>query len=223
MIPLIQIGMSIYFELTGNEEVERKQYRSRVINIVEGKFIVDIPIDVATNKTSHFYNGSLFYVSFVGKDNAVYSFHSELLEKKIEENLPCFIIKDPGFEKYVRVQRRNYVRIETSLNIALHPINNEFAPFSASTIDISGGGVAVVLPRGRAIPHHGELKCWIALNMDSGEIHYLSALCKIVRVYQKSSDGLEQASLQFKTIDELERQKVIRYCFEKQIASVKQK
>lgn len=221
MIPLIQIGMSIFFEVTGNDE--RKQFRSKVINMVDGKLIVDIPVDVATNKSSHFYSGTLLYASFVGKDNAVYSFNSELLEKKIENNLPCFIIKDPGVEKYVRIQRRNYVRIETSLNIALHPINDEFAPFSASTFDISGGGAGVILPRGKVIPHHGELKCWIALNMESGEIHYLSALCKIVRVYQKSSDGLEQVSLQFKTIDEVERQKIIRYCFERQIVSARQK
>lgn len=215
--------MSIYFEVRANEDGDRKQFRSKVMNVLDGKIIVDIPIDVSTNKSSHFYNGTFFYTSFVGKDNAVYSFNSELLEKKIIDNIPCFIIKDPGEEKYVRTQRRNYVRIETSLNIALHPINDEFAPFAASTFDISGGGAAVLIPRGKVMPHHGELKCWIALNMDSGEIHYISALCKIVRVHQKSSDGLEQASLQFKTIDNVERQKIIRYCFERQIAAARQK
>ena len=49
----------------------------------------------------------------------------------------------PGDEYVMKIQRRQYVRVETAVDIAIHPYNGEFVPFTAVTDDISAGGALV--------------------------------------------------------------------------------
>ena len=40
----------------------------------------------------------------------------------------------------MKIQRSQFVRIETAVDVAIHPMNREFEPFTAMTEDISAGG-----------------------------------------------------------------------------------
>ncbi|WP_240377090.1 flagellar brake protein [Bacillus piscicola] len=192
------------------------KYRAKLIDVKEGLFVIDPPVNEDTKKTGFFTEGTQFEVWFVGKDGAVYSFHSEV--KRIQRmKLKALLINNPGREHYTRIQRRDYVRIQASLDVAVHSVNDEFPPFVTSTIDVSGGGMAISLPRGCSLHGYREIIAWISLHLEDESIHYINSRCRVVRVNQSDKKSTrDSCSLQFKQIGEHDRQKIIRYCFEQQ-------
>ncbi|WP_096200959.1 flagellar brake protein [Bacillus sp. FJAT-45350] len=228
---MIEIGTTIFLELKeevnnekdhNKDKLSSRRFKSRLVDLQKDKFVIDYPVSEETKKISYFFEGTQFSAWFVGKDQAVYSFETEIQGRQ-KGQVPTLLLKDPGKENYVRIQRRNYVRVDTSVDVAIHPKVNEFDPFTTITLDISGGGAAIVIPPGKKIPHEGELYCWLVLPMQSGETYYVKTVCKIVRVFKKFPETRERASLQFVTIGEQDRQKVIRFCFEKQVAAKRKK
>lgn len=214
---MIEIGATIFLELQEDDEKETKpqRFRCRLVDRTETNLVIDYPINENTQKPSFFFDGTEFRASFVGNDQAVYSFDTEIVGRK-KINIPVLFIKNPGEDRYTRIQRRNYVRVETSVDVAVHPTSNEFAPFRSITVDISGGGCAVVIPPSKSLPEKGEIELWLALTMQSGEMVYVKTICKIIRII-KTANERERASLQFSTIADQDQQKIIRFCFERQL------
>ncbi|WP_209122571.1 flagellar brake protein [Alkalihalobacillus sp. BA299] len=216
---MIEIGTTIHLEPKNElEESDSKNnyFKCRLVDKGENSLIIDHPINETTGKLGFFYEGFQFNAWYVGKDEAVYSFETALQGRK-RGNIPMLILSDPGIETYIRIQRRNYVRINTSIDVALHPKSVSFSPFVALTMDISGGGAAVTIPSGKTLPESGEIHCWFVLHMQSGEIHYIPTICKIIRVFKTHPEASDRVSLQFVDIKDQDRQKVIRFCFEKQL------
>ncbi|MFB4163439.1 flagellar brake domain-containing protein [Alteribacillus sp. JSM 102045] len=77
-----------------------------------------------------FLEGTQLSAWFIGTDQAVYSFETEGKGRQ-KDKIKVILISDPG-----RIQRRNYVRIDASIDVAVHPLNNDFSPFLTSTLDI---------------------------------------------------------------------------------------
>lgn len=221
---MIDIGSTIFLELsdTKGDEETTLRFQCRLVDREKTIFVIDYPINKHTNKPSFFFDGTEFHAWFIGRDEAMYTFDTEIVGRK-KGHIPVLLLKDPGKEGYVRIQRRNYVRIETSVDVAVHPINQEFTPFPSVSLDLSGGGCAVVIPQGKSIPEEGELELWLVLHTQSGEIAYVKVHCKIVRVFKPRPDARERVSLQFLDIDERERQKIIRYCFDRQLMLLRKK
>ncbi len=146
----------------------------------------------------------------------MFAFDTEIVGG-MKGNIPVLSIKDLGNEKYMRIQRRNYVRVETSVDTAVHPVKSEFHPFTTVTLDLSGGGCAMIIPEGQTFPEKGEVNLYLILHMQSGDSVYVKVLCKIVRVHRPKAEAKRRASLQFLNIDERDQQKVVRYCFERQL------
>lgn len=224
---MIKIGTVLHLEVfSENSKNNGKQkvlkYKCRLVDQQKNILIVDQPIDEETGKNGHFYDGTEFNLWFVGTDGAIYSFKTQLLGRK-RDNIPMFMLEDPGKESYMRTQRRNFVRVESSVDVAIHPQDPDYPPFRTFTIDISGGGLAISIPKTAEIPENGDAFCYLALPMLSGEIHYIKAFCKIIRVFKKESSSMLQASLQFKEITEKDRQKIINYCFECQLITKNKK
>ncbi|UOE92361.1 flagellar brake domain-containing protein [Alkalihalobacillus sp. LMS39] len=212
---MIEIGATIHLQLKNSSGFEHEEYKCRLVDRKGDKLIIDHPIHIETNKPGLFYIGTEFYGWFVGKDKAVYSFETKLEERRAE-NIPIFILQDPGKDKYSRIQRRNYVRVDTGVDVAVHSPEGVFEPFTTLSLDLSGGGIAISVPPGKNLPDQGEVICWFVLHMKSGEIFYIRATCKIIRVFQKLDETRERASLEFSSIHERDRQRVVRYCFERQ-------
>ncbi|TKH10963.1 hypothetical protein FC678_13390 [Peribacillus simplex] len=57
----------------------------------------------------------------------------------------------PEAETFVKIQRRQYVRLDVSLDTAIHPEHSELPPFRALTEDISAGGASIRLLKGTDI------------------------------------------------------------------------
>lgn len=220
---MIETGTTIVLELKNdNTNEQNKTYRCRVVDYINSQLVVDYPIDVETNKQSYFLEGTEFNASFVGKDEAVYVLNTEIVGRSTR-NVPVLLLKDPGKETYIRIQRRNYVRVETAIDVAIYPMDHSYPPFRTVTWDISGGGCAVIVPEEQPFPTEGEVKIWLSIHLQSGEICYFHTISKIIRVIPSKGTLNKRVSLEFISLTKEERQLVVRYCFEKQLEQRRKK
>ncbi|AEH47420.1 flagellar brake protein [Parageobacillus thermoglucosidasius] len=197
---------------------EGEQYKSKVEEIGDGYIHIDYPVHMKTGKTVFLLNGMQFKAIFVGEDNGVYLFETEVIGK-VRQPIPMVVLSYPEADKLVRIQRRQYVRVEANTDIAIHPLQQEFTPFTTMTTDISAGGAAIVLPpqQQKQLFPGMVVETWLVLAMRSGEYHYLKLKAKIVRIFPAENSDIYKASLQFFDVSPQERVLLIRYSFERQL------
>ena len=212
---MIKVGDTLTLEPINNQAEEK--YRCKVSDIFEDSIHIDYPVNMHTGKTVFLLNGMQFKASFIGKDGSVYLFDTEVTGK-IRQPIPLVVLSYPGENSLIRIQRRQYVRVDAFVDVAIHPKNGEFAPFTAVTSDISAGGAAITLPPGNSSLQPGMVvEAWFVLPMKSGQYHYLKTEAKVVRVFQPEKANIHRASLQFLGLSQQERVILIRYSFEKQL------
>ncbi|PYZ94488.1 pilus assembly protein PilZ [Salipaludibacillus keqinensis] len=210
---MIKVGNTIHLELKSSDE-EKRRYKSKILDYNESKIFIDYPVDKKTKKPHFFLEGTQFRVWFMGNDKAIYLFESEVLGKDVKK-FPMLVLKDPGVSDYVRIQRRQYVRVDTTIDVAVHCLNNKCKPFTTVTADVSGGGMALVLPEQHSVEEKDVIKTWLALPYQSGEMIYLEVKAKTIRILKDR--GRLKGSFEFVDLDDIERQKIVRYCFERQL------
>lgn len=116
---------------------QNKKYRCKIIDKNDKYLFIDYPVDVKTKKTAFFNKDTLFDVFFIGEDEVVHHFRSRLAAK-VKLNIKALAMTLP--EELKRVQRRNFVRVDAAVDIAVHSPDQPFPPFTTVTNDISGGG-----------------------------------------------------------------------------------
>ncbi|QTM99674.1 flagellar brake protein [Sediminibacillus dalangtanensis] len=211
---MIKIGTPLTLEIEKDHEVER--YRCKVVE-QQGSFLfVDYPVHLVSGRTNLFERGTIFTASFVGEDHTVYSFETELKDKK-KLKIPTLVLNYPGASQLKKVQRREYVRIETAVDVSVHDTEKELRPFTTITQNISGGGLSLVLPPGREIPPGKRLELLIVLPMESTVISYVKVQAEVIRTHDRPEGQRPLLSVKFEEIEEQDRQSIIRYCFEKQL------
>ncbi|UCZ54752.1 flagellar brake domain-containing protein [Bacillus shivajii] len=209
---MVKVGSMIFLE-TNNSEEDKKRYRSKILDYAKERIYIDFPVDEQTKKPKFFLQGTQFRAWFLGEDGAIYVFQTEVLGK-VDGKLPMLILDDPGKKKYVRIQRRQYVRVDTSVDVAIQlPQSKE--TFTSISLDISGGGMAIHLPHDHNLNPEDKVDAWLSLAYQSGEISYMKTKARLVRVISEHSR--ERGSFEFVDISEHDRQMIVRYCFEKQM------
>lgn len=206
----MKIGTTIFLEK------EKEQYRCRIVERREGQLLIDLPVHVKTKRTKLFPAGISLRAFFTDDNGVSYVFKTKVQGRELRR-IPMLILEYPGEDRIVRLQRREFVRIKTSVDAAVHPKEEQFTPIVTTTADLSGGGTAVYLPRRHSLKENLSVECWLVLPMQSGEIYYLCLDSRILRIFRDKKEINEKASLEFTTIKEIERQQLIRYCFEQQL------
>ncbi|PLT28315.1 flagellar brake protein [Peribacillus deserti] len=210
---MMKIGDTLTFE--PKHSLQPEKYQAMVVEIQDNSLFIDYPVNLETRKTVFLLDGSQMKGSFVGKDNNVYLFDTEVIGRKLA-NIPMIQLQCPTNDDYIKIQRRQFVRIDAALDVAVHPLHFDFEPFIAVTLDISAGGLCLALPRGAFIPPSAPLMVWLALDMKSGEMQYLKIESKLVRI-NETATGTRHASIQFSGLTSSEKQYILRYCFERQL------
>lgn len=211
---MIGIGETIILEPKHTDQEER--YRCRLVERKGNNLYIDYPVNLKTNRTVYLLTGMQMKASFISHDGSVYIFDTEVIDR-VKLNIPVFLISYPGQEKLVKIQRRQYVRVETSIDVAVHPYENEFKPFTTITADISAGGIAIPLVNDVNIEPNQILRTIFVCPMQSGDYHYLELKSKVIRLVD-IGENQKRASLQFIDITEKEKQIILRLCFERQLA-----
>ena len=159
---MMNIGDVLTLEIKYSDKLEK--YKCKLVEKNGQHMFIDYPINLETNKTAFLLDGTQLKCSFVNKYGSVYMFETEVLGRE-KQNIPMLILNDPGSDQYIKIQRRQYVRVETSVDIAIHPTNFEFKPFVTVTDDISAGGVAIIASNKINLQSGMKINCWLVLPM----------------------------------------------------------
>ncbi len=200
---------------SNNSDVRR--CRCKIADLRKNEIWIDDPADVQTGRTVVIPKEAVMNAYYV-RDRQVFQFTTRMLHR-VPGKISLLALRydeDIGLEQ---VQRRNYVRVETNLDIAVHPENKACPPFTALTSDIGGGGVQIFLPGEITVEENATVELWICLVFPSGVYRYVTLKGKILRLFTDKVTQRRKASIQFLAADERERQTIIRYCFEKQLES----
>ncbi|QOR65291.1 flagellar brake domain-containing protein [Cytobacillus suaedae] len=215
---MLNIGETVTLEPINN--VDGEKYRCRVVEKKGEKLYIDYPINEQTGRTVFLIDGTQLRASFVGKDNTVYLFETVVVGR-YKQTIPMIILTYPGKDGLVRIQRRQYVRIDTAIDVAVHPTNKEFNPFVTVTSDISAGGALLILPNNSRVKPGLHIHTWFVLPLLSGEYGYLKLTSKVIRIVPGENGERDKASLELIEVKENERQLLIKFCFERQLLSRK--
>ena len=211
---MLKIGTVIMLELKYGDKLDK--FKCKVVEQKENQIYIDYPINMATERTVFLIDGTQLKGSFVSQDNnSVFLFESEVLGRT-KQNIPMLILSYPGDEQLVKIQRRQYVRVETTADVAVHPTNLEFKPFTTVTDDISAGGAAILINDKHRILAGQILQLWMVLPMQNGEVHYLQIKSKVVRLIPLDNSRIK-ASLQFIDMSPQDRQLLLRFSFDRQL------
>lgn len=210
---ILKIGAQINLDIDKGEDEQDDQYRCKLVDI-QGEYIyIDYPVHTKTGKTGFFMEGAQFQASFVGEDQSVYWFETEVVARK-KHTIPVIVLTFPGIDKLVRIQRRKYVRVETSVDIS---IQGERGSHPTVTSDISGGGVAIIQPKGIDLREADHVQLLLVLGMNSGDFHYVDATGTVIRIFKERAQLPDKVSIEFDVISDKHRQKIIQFCFEQQM------
>ena len=196
--------------------VENEQYRTKILEVTDHLLMIDYPVNMTTHKTMFLVDGAQLKVTYIGLDGSVYIFDTEVLGK-VKSTIPMISLRNPQKDDRVKIQRREFVRVESALDVAVHAINEEFAPFTTVTEDISAGGTAIYVPKNLSFLPDSRVKVWFAIPLKSGDIHYMTIECQVVRLIEREEATKNLLSLQFGDVEKNNQQLLIRYCFEKQL------
>lgn len=212
MLP--NINQLIFISLDNGENYSLK---ARVADINQWKLAIELPIDKDSGRLKIIPPSSKIKVWYAFDDQGQFTFETEVTEL-IKGKVPLLILKLP--QKFERLQRRDYLRVSASLETAIKLSVSKEGKSSwrvVRTIDISGGGMQFLLPYYELKPNQ-NINGWIAIPYKNGSIEHVNFEGKVIRVSQPNPDSkIYLISIQFITIHENLREKIIRFCYEKQV------
>ncbi|WP_330949577.1 flagellar brake protein [Virgibacillus sp. MG-45] len=191
-----------------------RRLRSKVVDKDDQYFYIDFPVCLASQKSVFFNVGDQLSFSYVSSDQTVYEFFS-VVKKKVQLPIQALAMDYPDEDRIKTIQRRNFVRIETAIDVAVHPNDTMIFPFTTVSTDISGGGISIIIPTDTSIKEGEKVDLTLVLSWTSGLIDYVQVTAEVIRFIQLENKK-QTASLKFIYISNDTRQQIIRYCFEKQ-------
>ncbi|MFC4617828.1 flagellar brake protein [Camelliibacillus cellulosilyticus] len=209
---MIKVGDTLYLEAYVNGK--RDTYKTSVVEISGEDLLTEVPIHEKTKKLKSFPVDTAFLASFI-TNGTVRRFKTKL-RRVLNENVPVYVFSYPNNETFVTVQRRAHMRVAAALDVAVHPIHNEFSPFTSVTVDLSAGGCSIILNREIDGLQEGmEVKMWAALPLSRDRYHYLKIICRVIRF--DLQEGRRLLSMQFVDLNDASRVQIVRYCFKREL------
>lgn len=205
----IKIGTMLILEPTYTERVER--FRCKVVEQKDGVIYIDYPINTITKKTAFLIDGAQFRVTFNDESKQSFAFNTEVLGRK-KGNIPMIMLTCPSDEEFIKIQRREFVRVETPVDVAVE-YDNRFTQLVAD--DISAGGVLLALQGAVNFKIGDEVRLTIVLPYTNKEIRYVQTDALVVTTFERNNRTL--ASVQFTDTDDIDKQYIVRFCFERQL------
>lgn len=212
----LTIGTTLFLEPTYTERVER--FRCRVVEMTDEHLFIDYPVNTVTKKTAFLVDGTQFRGTFTDDKKISFAFNTEVIGRR-GGNVPTIILKRPQTpEEFIKIQRREYVRVETPVDVAVTTME-DMRHQQFVTEDISAGGVALKLREKPSFNEAEEITVTLVLPFVSGEICYITTEAIVVRIFER--DALKLASIQFTDTDDVDKQHLVRFCFERQLEARK--
>lgn len=204
------IGFKIGDSITvKHEKYAKESLRCRIIDKDEQFLYVDYPINIRSTKSGALTPNRYFSVVYTVAEK-VYEF-SAPIKAYNKLTVPALAIPIPKIEEVRRIQRREFVRIKTNVDIAIHCLNNSFNPFTSVTYDISGGGAAVIIPPEISLELVNKLKVYLVLQWENNTYDYITTEAEFIR-FQRLGE-IRIMSIKYHFDQQNDQEKIIQYCF----------
>lgn len=210
----MEIGSSLNLSILNKGKNKTIQCECKIIGENKEYIFIDYPVNLSTRKTVILQTGTKVMATFINKYNTPFSFKTEIVHK-VKLTVPALAIKLPKEGTINKIQRRKYVRVESAIDVAVHSATKSFSAFTTVSLDISGGGISIIIPNNKSLDDKKTVDLWMIIQMNSGTYHYIYAQAKIIRTVQLEST-IKSASLEFTSIKQQDKQTIIQFCFEKQ-------
>lgn len=213
MLP--KIGQMLYIQphAASSDTGVSGMLRSRVTDADDQLFFVDIPIDEQTRKLYRAHPGDELKITYFTAEGVRHQFTAKVHSIR-KDSISQLAIAKPNPDDISREQRRSFLRVEAQLEIAVRL--GEKLRFTALTDDVGGGGVSFRCDSKWPITPNMKAHCWLLLNYKSGAVSHAQFEGEIVRIVPVEPHH-HLVMMRFQDIQDAEQQKIIRYCFEKQL------
>lgn len=205
----IKIGTFLTLEPITSENVEK--FRCKVVEKKDNLIYITYPVNEKTNRTVYLIDGSQFRAIFQSEDQLYYAFETEVVGR-VNDRIPMIILSCPPENEFIKIQRREFVRVKTDVDVAVEYRHHYY---QYVTEDISAGGVALKLPTQPPFAEGETVKLTIVLPFNNGEIKYVQTNAEVVRIFEREEQLY--ASLQFLDTDEIDKQQILQFCFQRQV------
>jgi c-di-GMP-binding flagellar brake protein YcgR len=211
---LPKVNQILYLHLNSiDEEESKEELKSRVSDIQDQYIIMQVPLNEKTGKMKRLYVGdelSAYYVTDGGVKNyfmtSVLGFRDDVTR--------MILVKKPELDAITQVQRRTFLRVPAELELALKI--TEQIQFIGLTDDVGGGGISFICPKHIPLQVNTVASCWLLLSFKNGKVDHVPFKAELVRVKQLENET-QLTMLRYTEINDRDRQKIIRFCFERQL------
>lgn len=212
MLP--KVNQTLFLQINSIDEEESRQvFKSRIAEIDEQYMSIEVPINEMTGKLKRLYVGDELSAFFLTEGGMKNYFSTHVLGFK-EDVIRLVIIRKPEPEAITKVQRRSFLRVPAELEIAVKL--TEQIQFVSVTDDVGGGGISFLCDQNVPVKPGVSLSCWLLVPLKSGKVEHVPFKGECVRV-NPLENGRQQVMIRFTEIRDKERQKIIRFCFERQL------
>lgn len=212
MLP--KVNQVLFLQVNSIDEEEAKQeYKSRISDITDTYMMMEVPISDKSGRLKRLYVGDELSIYFLTEGGIKNYFTTTVLGFR-EDVIRLVLIKKPEPEAITKVQRRSFLRVPAELELAVKL--TEQVQFVALTDDVGGGGISMLCDGNIPIKDKDQLSCWLLLPFKSGKVDHVPFKSEVVRVKPLES-GRQQVMMRFAEIPDKDREKVIRFCFERQL------
>lgn len=212
---MFTVGMRITLEM--EQHGEREQYTSKLMEYNKKYLFITYPTHSRKSTTAFVPDGEKVFVSIVADNNIVYEFTTEVLGRKRIKKVPVLYLRMPHTSEIRKIQRRQYVRVDSKLDVAVYPAAEHKEPLITRSVDISGGGLAVVAKNDGGFEPGEPVQLTIVLPFKSDHYEYVDCPGEIIRYFTDKHHPDPRISIKFTDIKDEDREKIIKFIFEKQL------
>lgn len=208
-----KINEHLYIQVASSDPVETEiEYRSRIADMEDDAFLIEIPMQVDKGRLKKLFMGDELSAYFITEGGIKNYFNTHVIGFK-EDVIRMVRIRKPEVESIFKIQRRSFLRVNAELELAVKDALG--SRFLVRTDDIGGGGTSFLSDAKVKLSVSDKLSCWVLLPYRNGSMEHANFEGEIVRM-KPLENGRSLVMLKFLSISDAERQKIIRYCFERQ-------
>ncbi|WP_068499459.1 flagellar brake protein [Paenibacillus kribbensis] len=210
-----KINDVLYIQLAGSDHKDELfEFKSRIAEEESQNFLIEIPMSQISGHLKKLFLGEELSIFFMSEGGIKNYFNTHVTGFK-EDVLRMVRIQKPDPDSISKIQRRNYLRVKANLEIAVkHGVNE--SRFVAETHDVGGGGVSFHTQGPHLLEEGESLSCWILVPYKNGTMEHVWFQSEVVRIHEMEN-GRRLIMLKYEKIADQERQKLIKYCFERQL------
>jgi len=208
-----KVNELLFINIDSANEIEASiEYKSRISDIEEQSILMEIPMQESVRRLKRMNVGDELSVYYLNENGVKHYFNTYVLGFK-EDVIRMVRIRKPEPETISRIQRRTFLRVNAEVEIAVKL--KDTTRFITTTVDISGGGLSFYSVSKYNLTEGDTLSCWVLVHYKNGSVEHVPLNAEIVRIKDQEHHR-SIVMLKFMSISDVERQKLIRYCFEKQ-------